>query len=238
MSETKPRVKIGASTVKVSMEPLYAFLTQVELAGKQLSTIVKSSEFIALMTAQRGGGSTEDNWLTVEGNKVARACAMLGVWFPHNNDDKAVSHFYKNGSYHIVVEKLKNLKVKAHKLATDAHLQKLEDDMMASVITPLEWQAQKNEALKEFKFEISDETKAHLVTLTKGYETKELLAEAMADENTDTNFTAIEDDVNKYLAEVEAQLFPTVEEPTDRGDVAPETERGDVAPETESGDVA
>ena len=42
--------------------------------------------------------------------------------------------------------------------------------------------------------------------------TKEALAEALADENTNINFKQIEDEVNKYLATVEAELFPTVEE--------------------------
>ncbi len=216
MSETvtKPRVKIGESTVKVALEPIYAYLSNEANAKKQIGTLIKDSAFIALLVAQRGGGSSDENWLTVNEIKVGRACAILDVFYPHNNEDKAVSHFYKNGSYHIVVEKLKNLKVKAHKAEQAKQLAKLEDDMMEGVITPKEWKAQKDEVLGEFKFEISAETKEYLVKLTKGYESKEALATAMADENTNTNFTEIEDSVNKYLATVEAELFPTVEEAT------------------------
>ena len=210
-NETKPRVKIGEQTVKVALEPIYAFLNNESRAKQTIGTLVKSDEFIALLTAQRGGGSSDENWLTVNDQKIGRACAILDTFYPHNNDDKAVSHFYKNGSYHIVIEKLKNLKVKAHKAEQAKQLAKLEDDMMEGIITPKEWKAQKDTVLSEFKFEISANTKEYLVKLTKGYESKEALAEAMADENTDTNFTAIEDDVNKYLATVEAELFPTVE---------------------------
>jgi len=201
--------------IKKSMEALVAYLSTEALSKKTVHTVVNSAEFLAFVEAKRGGGNVEENWLIVNDVKVARACAMLDTFYPHNNEDKAVSHFYKNGSYHIVVEKLKNLKVKAHKAETDTELQRLEDEMMEGTITPKEWLVQKNEVLKEFKFEISDETKAHLVTLTKGYETKEALATAMADENTDTDFKAIEDDVNKYLATVEAELFPTPTEDTE-----------------------
>jgi len=216
-----PRVKIGEQTVKVALESVYAYLSDESRAKQTIGTLVKSAEFVALLVAQRGGGSSDENWLTVDGVKVGRACAILDTFYPHNNEDKAVSHFYKNGSYHIVVEKLKNLKVKAHKAEQAKELAKLEDDMMEGVITPKEWKAQKDEVLGEFKFEISAETKEYLVKLTKGYLSKEALQLAMADENVDTNFTAIEDDVNKYLATVEAELFPTVEEtPTEETEEA------------------
>lgn len=209
--------------IKKSMEALVAYLSGEDVAKKTLATVVKSSEFLAFVEAKRGGGNVEENWLIVNDVKVARSCAMLDLFYPHNNEDKAVSHFYKNGSYHIVVEKLKNLKVKAHKVETDTELQRLEDEMMEGTITPKEWKTQKDEVLKEFKFELSAETKTFLGTLTKGYETKEALATAMADENTDTNFTAIEDDVNKYLAKVEAELFPApVEAPVE--ETEPETD--------------
>jgi len=194
------------------MEALVAYLSSEDVASKQVKTVIASLGFLDLVEAKRGGGSSDENWLTVGEVKVGRACAMLEAFYPHNNDDKAVSHFYKNGSYHIVVEKLKNLKVKAHKATQALELATLEDKMMEGEITPKEWKAQKDEVLKEFKFELSAETKEYLVKLTKGYESKEALATAIADENTDTNFTAIEDDVNKYLATVEAELFPTVEE--------------------------
>ena len=201
--------------IKKSMEALVALLSNEAVAKQTIGTMVKSVEFLALVEAKRGGGSSDENWLTVNEIKVGRTCAILEAFYPHNNEDKAVSHFYKNGSYHIVIEKLKNLKVKAHKLAQSVQLAKLEDDMMEGVITPKEWKAQKDAVLSEFKFEISAETKNYLVKLTAGYESKEALAEAIADENTNTDFTAIEDDVNKYLATVEAELFPTVEEETE-----------------------
>ena len=209
---TAPKVKIGEATVKVALTAVYAYLSDPTISNKQIGTIIKDSGFIALLTAQRGGGSSEENWLEVGGVKVGRACAILGSFFPHDNEDKEASHFYKNGSYHIVVEKLKNLKVKAHKAGQAKQLEKLEDDMMNEVITPKEWKAKKDLVLGEFKFEISADTKDYLVKLTKGYETKEALTEAIADENTNTDFKAIEDDVNKYLATVEAELFPEVAE--------------------------
>ena len=212
------RIKIGEQTVKVALEGVYNFLSNEAITNKQVGTILKDPSFVALLVAQRGGGTSEENWLTVDGQKVGRACAILEAFYPHNNEDKTVSHFYKNGSYHIVVEKLKNLKVKAHKQEQAKELARLEDEMMEGIITPKEWKAQKDEVLSEFKFEISADTKEYLVKLTHGYESKEALAEAMADENTNTDFIAIEDDVNKYLAKVEAELFPTVE------DTEPQTE--------------
>ena len=214
-TNTNQRVKIGESTVKVALEGIYAFLSDEAIANKQIGTIIKDPKFIALLVAQRGGGSSDENWLAVDGAKIGRSCAVLEAFYPHNNEDKTVSHFYKNGSYHIVVEKLKNLKVKAHKASQAIELAKLEDDMMEGVITPKEWKAKKDTVLSEFKFEISAETKEYLVKLTKGYESKEALATAIANETVDTDFSAIEDDVNKYLATVEAELFPTVEEPTE-----------------------
>jgi len=211
------RIKIGDKIVKVALEPAYAYLA--ENADKKVGTLLKDSAFIALLTAQRGGGSSEENWLEVAGSKVGRVCAMLGAWYIHDNEDKEASHFYRNGSYHIVIEKLKNLKTKAHKAEQAKQLEKLEDDMMEEVITPKEWKAQKDEVLKEYKFEVSDETKAYLVELTKGYESKEALATAIAD-GTAVKYADISDDVEKYLATVEAELFPTPTEETPTEDNA------------------
>ena len=84
--------------------------------------------------------------------------------------------------------------------------------MMEGTITPKEWKAAKDAALGEFKFTLTDETKKYLVELTQGYETKEALAVALADEAINTDFTEIEDKVNEYLATVEAELFPKPEE--------------------------
>lgn len=198
--------------LKKSMEALVAYLSNTGLAQKQVGTIVKSAEFLALVTAQRGGGNPEDNWLTIEGSKVGRVCAMLGTWYAHSNTDKAVSNFYRNGSYHIVIEKLKNLKARAHKEAQQGVLDQLENDMVEGVISPKEWKTAKDEAIKPFLFSISEEAKAHLTELTGGYATKEALAEAMSNEEVNTDFTSTEDTVNAYLAEVEADLFPKVEE--------------------------
>jgi len=211
MAEAKNRVKIGDSTVKVALEGVYAYLNDESRAKQTIGTLVKSAEFIALLVAQRGGGNSDENWLTVDEIKVGRACAILDTFYPHNNEDKAVSHFYKNGSYNIVIEKLKNLKVKAHKAEQAKQLAKLEDDMMEGVITPKEWKAQKDNVLSEFKFTVSEETVKYLRTLTKGYETKEALASAIAD-GTVVNYDQVSDDVERYLATVEAELFPTVEE--------------------------
>ena len=207
----KARIKIGESTVKVALEAVHGFITNKANSALTVASLIANPSFIALLTAQRGGNS-EESWLEVDGQKIGRSCAILNTFFPHDNDNKEVSHFYRNGSYHIVIEKLKNLKVKAHRQAQAVILEQLEDDMMEGKITPKEWKAQKDQVLGEFKFEISAETKEYLVKLTKGYESKEALATAIADENTNTDFKAIEDDVNKYLATVEAELFPTVEE--------------------------
>lgn len=214
MSELKTRVKIGESTVKVALEGVHAFIVNKANAKLTVAQLLETSAFTELLIAQRGGGSSDENWLQVNDIKVGRSCAMLGAFYPHNNDDKAISHFYKNGSYHIVVEKLKNLKVKAHKAEQATELARLEDSMMEGVITPKEWKTQKDEALKEFKFELSAETKTYLTTLTKGYVSKEALQLAMADEAVNTDFADIEDAANKYLATAEAELFPAVEEPT------------------------
>jgi len=200
--------------IKKSMEALVAYLSNETIAQKQIGTIVKSDEFMQLVTAQRGGGNPEDNWLTVDGLKVGRICAMLGAWYNHDNEDKAVSNFYRNGSYHIVVEKLKNLYAKAHKEAQGDVLAQLENDMVEGVITPKEWLEAKNDAVKPFTFELSAETKAELVTLTNGYASKEDLAEALLSD-ADTSYSAIEDAVGEYLATIEAELFPTEEEATE-----------------------
>ena len=208
------RIKIGDATVKVALEATYNFIADKANKDLKVSDLLGNHNFVTIITAQKGG-STEENWLTVDNHKVGRSCAMLNTFYPHNNESKEESHFYKNGSYHIVVEKLKNLKVKAHKADQANELARLEDDMMEGTITPKEWKAAKDAALGEFKFTLTDETKKYLVELTQGYETKEALAVALADEAINTDFTEIEDKVNEYLATVEAELFPKPEETTE-----------------------
>jgi hypothetical protein len=105
------------------------------------------------------------------------------------------------------VERLKNLKAKEHKANQEKELARLEDAMMEGEISPKEWKAAKDEVLKEFKFSISPELISYLVDLTQGYATKEDLAKAVAD-GTAVKYVDIQDDVNKYLAEVEAEMFP------------------------------
>jgi hypothetical protein len=56
------------------------------------------------MEAKKGGFSGTDSFVTIDGNKVARICAMTGAVFAHDNTDKALSFFYKNGSYMIGAE--------------------------------------------------------------------------------------------------------------------------------------
>ena len=178
-----------------------------ENEDKNVAEVVALPEFTALVEAKRGGGSpTEDNWLVINGTKVGRVCAVLGKFYLHVNEDKEVSHFYRNGSYHIVVEKLKNLKAKAHKLEQEKELARLEEEMLEGVITPKEWKQAKDEALKPFEFSISDDLKEYLASLTKGYDTKEDLAEAI-EQDTAVKFKDIEDDVNRYLAKAEAELL-------------------------------
>ncbi len=207
------RIKIGEQTVKVALEGVHGFIANAANADATVGSLLANPTFINLLVAQRGGGqSSEENWLEVAGVKVGRVCSVLGTYFSHDNENKEASNFYRNGSYHIVIERLKNLKSRHHKATIAIALQTLEDDMMDGVITPKEWKAKKDEALTEFKFEISDDTKQYLINLTQGYETKEALAKAMADEATNTDYSEIEADVDSYLDKVEADMFPKEEE--------------------------
>jgi len=151
-------------------------------------------ETTAITHAKTGGGSSnpEDNWIFNEAKeKIGRKCAILGAWYPFNNTDRELSHFYKNGSYHIVVEKLKAVKTKEHKDAQLAELLSLETQMLAGEITPLEWKEAKDQVITPFIFEISDELKRELVTLTKGKEDK-------TDDVTNP-YSAVRDDVEAYI---------------------------------------
>jgi len=207
MNTIKEREEIAGKPVKVALEPVYIALKANE--SKTVADLLQDDSFTGLFTVNRGGGAStaEQNWLIVDGKKIGRSCAVLGAFYPHDNEDKDLSHFYKNGSYHIVIEKLKNIKAKAFKVATEQELKALEDAMMEGEISPKEWKSQKDEILGiEFKFSIDDETKAHLIELTKGYPTKEALAEAIADPDTDVSFKAIEKDVNDYLVAVEDEM--------------------------------
>jgi len=191
-------------TVKKTMVALVAYLTanDTQIVGELLN----DPAFISLVEAKRGGAVSDDNWLIVEDQRVGRKCAMLHAWYPYDNTSKEVSHFYKNGSYHIVIEKLKNLSLKAHKTEQLIALTQLEDDMMEGKITPKEWKQAKDNVLVEHTFTISDELRTYLVELTGGKATKEELAESMS------SFIDISEAVDAYLKEAEAELFPKDEE--------------------------
>ena len=139
-----------------------------------IATLLNDPKFISLMEAKKGGFSGVDSFVTIDGNKVARICAMTGAVFAHDNSDKANSFFYKNGSYMIGAEVVKaNARKEWDFQREDAEAQ-LEDDMLEGVITPKEWKAQLTELHKTtFEFHLDEDTKETLIETFEGFPTKE-----------------------------------------------------------------
>ena len=129
---------------------------------------------LPLMEAKKGGFSGEDMFVTVDGVKVARECAMTHAIFAHDNTDKTVSYFYKNGSYMIGAEVVKANARKAWDITKEEAEATLEAQMLDGEITPQEWkEATTALASNEFTFELDDTTKQELIESFNGYASKE-----------------------------------------------------------------
>jgi len=171
-TKTQPIV-IEAGTLKVAMHSVYNYLLSID------SELLNDKAFTKLLVASKGGFSGEDSYITIDNKKVARQCAMTGAYFAHNNEDKSISYFYKNGSYMIGAEVVKANARKAWDIDKEAREVALEDDMLEARITPKEWKEQ-NEAIKaeQFDFTLDDDIKAQLIEDFNGYTTKEDFIEA------------------------------------------------------------
>jgi len=169
---TQPIV-IAEGTIKVAMHGIYNYLVSID------SPVLADKAFTKLLVASKGGFSGEDSFITINDQKVARTCAMTGAIFAHNNEDKSVSYFYKNGSYMIGAEVVKANARKVWDIDRESREVALEDDMLEGVITPKEWKEQ-NEAIKaeQFDFLLDDDTKEQLIEDFGGYTTKEDFIEA------------------------------------------------------------
>ena len=146
--------------------------------------VLEDPKVMKLLEAGKGGFNGEDSFVTINDSKVARICAMTGAVFAHDNTDKDVSFFYKNGSYCIPAEVIKATARKEFEANRTAQLQVLEDQMMEGDLTPLEWKEAKTELDKEvFEYTMDEDTKADIISTYNGYETKEAFTEAFnADE--------------------------------------------------------
>ena len=205
MAEKKETITLeDGRAVKVAMVAVFNFLTLAK------SSLLEDVAFTKLLVAGKGGFNGEDSFVTIDGNKVARICAMTGAVFAHNNADKSVSFFYKNGSYMIGAEIVKANARKAWELDKEARELTLEDDMLEGVITPKEWKEQ-DTAIKseEFTFELDETVKADLIADFGGYATKEDFITAYnADEV--LPFTEFDEEVKALRAL--APQRPTVED--------------------------
>jgi len=158
-----------------SMEALVAHLNTL----KETTTVADlkaSTAFLALVTAKRGGGggTGEDQFVTINDVKVARICALTHGIYPHDNSNKDLSFFYKNGSYSIGAEVLKANARKQWEFNREDELQVIEDEMMNGDINPKEWK-EKATAINsnEFNYIMSEDDIAELKETFNAYDTKE-----------------------------------------------------------------
>ncbi len=160
--------------IKKAYEPLHELLLGLE-AETTVADLLASEQYANIVAHHTGRHKADksDNWLTVDGKDVARKCAMLGAWYIHDNTDKEASHFYRNGSYHIGVEKLKNAHAKEFARSQAERLAALEDDMLEGNITPREWREQKNRITAEAAvFNMTKKQKAELIKISGGVSDK------------------------------------------------------------------
>jgi len=154
--------------IKVAMKAVHAFLVSTK------SDLLGNADFTKLLVAGKGGFNGEDSFVSIDGNKVARICAMTGAVFAHDNTDKALSYFYKNGSYMIGAEVVKANARKLWEMDKEDRELELENDMLEGNIKPKEWKEKATLIqAEEFHFELDDETKTQLITDFGGYATKE-----------------------------------------------------------------
>ena len=149
--------------VKKSFQPINEALINYSQTAT-VADLMADSTFTRLMEAKKGGFSGVDSFVTIDGEKVARVCAMTGAVFAHDNSDKNLSFFYKNGSYMIGAEVVKANARKAWELDKETEEAELENDMLEGNILPKEWKEAKT-ALdkKEFEFDLDEETKSDLI---------------------------------------------------------------------------
>ncbi len=166
------------ATIKKAFIALHTALLAYDQT-KTVADLLATPSITKLMEASKGGFSGIDSFVTIDGNKVARECAMLGAVFAHDNSDKATSFFYKNGSYMIGAEIVKATARKTWEADRDSRELELETQMLDGEITPPEWKEQVT-AIKEesFEWEIDEDTKAELIADFDGYPTKEAFTEA------------------------------------------------------------
>ena len=159
--------------IKVAMKAVHAFLVSTK------SDLLGNADFTKLLVAGKGGFNGEDSFVSIDGNKVARICAMTGAVFAHDNTDKALSYFYKNGSYMIGAEVVKANARKLWEMDKEDRELELENDMLEGNIKPKEWKEQASAIQAEtFDFTLDDTTKAELIADFNGYATKEDFTEA------------------------------------------------------------
>jgi len=158
------------ATIKKAFQPL----------AEALKAFPEALEAVLpLMTASKGGFNGEDMYVEINGNKVARVCAMTGAVFAHDNTDKLTSFFYKNGSYMIGAEIVKANARKAFDIIQDAEEAELENQMLEGEIAPKEWkEAVTALNANKFDFTLDEETKQNLIEDFQGYATKEDFLEA------------------------------------------------------------
>lgn len=141
--------------------------------------VLEDAQVMKQLEAGKGGFNGEDSFVTIDGNKVGRICAMTGGVFAHDNTDKEASYFYKNGSYVIPAEVMKASARKAFDADKAVSLQALEDQMLEGDITPAEWKEAKVALDSEvFEYHMDDATKAEIIETYEGYPSKEAFTEA------------------------------------------------------------
>ena len=167
------------ATIKKAFQPLHEALTALA-PNTTLATVLADPTILKLMEASKGGFTGESNFIEIDGQKVARICAMTGAVFPHDNSDKETSFFYRNGSYMIGAEIVKANARKEWEATQASKEQELEDDMLAGELEPKEWKEAVTELKnEEFTFSLDDATKASLIADFDG-----ILVEGDNDEET------------------------------------------------------
>lgn len=204
------------ANIKKAFTPLHEALTALA-PNTTIKAILENDSIMKLMTASKGGFSGEDSFITIDGIKVARKCAMLGSYFAHDNTDKTASFFYKNGSYMIGAEVTKANARKKWEMDREDQEQALEDEMLNGEINPKEWKEAVTALQKEeFTYTIADEDKASLIADFDGYPTEEAFTEAYKEEAVPA-FTDYEDEIKalRDLAPQRAKPAEPVEAETE-----------------------
>ena len=197
--------------IKKSFETLNTALTAYDQTAT-VADLMADTNFTKLMEAKKGGFSGVDSFVTIGDDKVARICAMTGAVFSHDNTDKELSFFYKNGSYMIGAEVLKANSRKQWEMDREDQETELEDQMLEGDISPKEWK-EATTALHAttFDYTMTDEDKAELIETFEGYPTKEAFTEAY-NEGTVKPFS----DFSEEIAELREQAPKRAEaEPTE-----------------------